>query len=164
MKKHSLIETKGKFSLFGVNQKVQLTISRKGKDFLENEVVSSPIYTCNFQHSFTVNSFTSHSIFWPKHCCICLGSVQTFEKISGICSFPVPSPAYKSSTATISVKIPYCQNCYNKVKKAPLLRREEEGVSIRCRSVGADYFIISFKFRNPLYEKMFEKLNKTLKP
>lgn len=152
MKNHSLIETKGKLSFFGVNQEVQLTLSQKGREFLVNEVplVDSPIYTCNF--NYASSRFTEITL--PVHCCICLGPVQTFNNISGVCSLPY-KPGYKDRTATISVKIPYCSNCYKKVGG---FFGEYEGVSIEPFAAGDFVSKIIFKFRNPQYKKMFEKL------
>lgn len=150
MKKRSLIETKGKLKTS--NEEVQLTLTQKGKEFLLNELplVHEPIYT------YSIKTSSINNIILPKHCCICLGPVKEYKRISGVCSLPIPSPLYKSRTFTINVEIPYCFNCYKKVGG---LLGKYEGISIEPFAAGNIVSKIIFKFRNWQYKKMFEKLN-----
>ena len=96
----------------------------------------------------------SKSVIWPPCCSICLGPAEEFK--DRVDNFSTELIVYYSSKTLKLPSVPYCSNCYRKIKK--LFGSEHEGISISKKS-DPDKGIIIIKFRNPQYAKMFRELN-----
>jgi transcription elongation factor Elf1 len=96
----------------------------------------------------------SKSVIWPPCCSICLGPADEFK--DRVDNFSTELIVYYSSKTLKLPSVPYCSNCYRKIKK--LFRSEPEGISISKKS-DPDKGIIIIKFRNLQYAKMFRELN-----
>ena len=153
------------------------------------KVTRSPKYLC------IVNP-PLQKIKWPKHCCICLGPAQKFKKTSGTgvlltqriwrLGWEGEELETKGLEFTKKVNVPYCQDCYRKLKKK--IFGQKEGVKIEL-FLSSGHFIsfetgdpsvefaesyrlpssaftkeiikgAKIRFRNPQYAKRFLEMNR----
>ncbi len=92
---------------------------------------------------------SSAEINWPKNCVLCLAPVTHFRQISGRIVTEPPLVV-----RTVEMEVPYCSDCYGKLKR--IFRREKEGVEvIPPHAIHG----LAFKFRNPEYAKLFKQAN-----
>ena len=113
-------------------------------------VADSPKYQVNLHPKLSV--YGSGDINWPQCCVLCLKPIMPgidFHEISGT-RYIDPG-----TMRTIKVKVPYCSECYHKLKR--IFHREKEGIEVVPSGFEAQG--IGFRFRNPEYAKLFKQAN-----
>lgn len=86
-------------------------------------------------------------IIWPNRCCLCCGPAEEHVDLNArfkILGYELP---------TIQASIPYCKECYKKIKAVKIIGREKPGVEITR-------YPPTYVFRNEKYWAMFMEANR----